>query len=167
VHAAHLQAPGVAVGELAWLTELHRAAGLHLAALEQAVAILHGARLEEASHSAALKVECCILEWLTAAASTAHAAFLRREAWMAALIAERSGGGGGASARGRVHVTLPLVTREELPREGEVVPQAVRMRWAAPSSRRPSRDEARRGGGDGGGGGDAEAAAFLADALFA
>jgi hypothetical protein len=157
VYAGRVAAPGTSPAEAVWLTELHRAMALLAAATERAVAIMRGSRAEGATRSAALKVECIVLEWLSAVAASAHAAFLHREAWMTELIAARAaaqaaaqapGGGGGdggagagaagAAAAAAARPTRPLVVPEELPREGELVPIAVRMQW-------------RSGGGGGGG----------------
>ncbi len=89
-----------------------------------------------------------MLEWLSATACGLHAGLLQRESWMRGIIA------GNAAAAAAMppqppRPQQPLVVPEELPREGELVPMAVRARWSGHGEHV-----------------DADAAAFLADALF-
>jgi hypothetical protein len=152
VHAVRAAVPGASAPLLTWLGELHRACALLAAAADHAASMLRSARVPGASLSVALKVECIALEWLAATACSAHAALLRRESWMAALLQADD-------AAGRPPPQQPLMTADELPRPGELVPLEAVALW---------RREA------GGGAGppptqqqQAPALSFMSDALFA
>ncbi len=103
-----------------------------------------------------------MLEWLSATACGLHAALLQRESWMRSVIA------GNAAAAAAMppqppRPQQPLVVPEELPREGEIVPLAMRARWSSRPGGGGDPFARRNGHGEHV---DADAAAFLADALF-
>ena len=158
VHAARAAEPGASHPRLAWLSELHRACALLAAAAEHAAAMLRSARAPGAGMSAALKVECIALEWMAATTCSAHAALLRREGWMAAMLEANA-------AAGMPPPQQALVSPEELPRPGELVPSEVRSLWrrssagaGPPPAAEQQQQPARRVGVNIG---------FLPDALFA
>lgn len=149
VHAARAAVPGASTPLLTWLGELHRACALLAAAADHAATMLRSARAPGASLSVALKVECIALEWLAATCCSAHAALLRREAWMTALLQV-------GDAAGWPSPQQALLTADELPRPGELVPLEAVSLWREASGEVVQQEQQQ-----------GPAMSFMPDALFA